>query len=1080
MLAAALLLGGATLSLASRGSSGRADAGARSAALVGLGALLVAARLLVAPIEAPPRTGILPAGDGPWIGAVLTVGAPATGAQPVLVQLDPPAGLAVAARLPVFPVVVPGDRISMTGSLRPPPANDSYATYLSRIGASATLRATAVKIEPAAGDIGRDLEGLRRGADRALRAALPEPEAGLASGVLIGLRDRVDRDLTAAFTAVGATHVVAISGWNIAIVATSLAALAGRLARRRRIALTAVAIALYVAFVGPSPSVLRAATMAGVVMAARELGRPSRAAAAIGWAIAGLLVLSPPMVEDPGFRLSALATIGLISWATPLTERLAGPAPGRLRSWLAESFGVSLAAQLATLPVVALSFGRLSLVSPVVNLGVVPLVAPAMGAGALALGGGALAGTGLPSVIAMLLGLPAWVLFASIVGIVRAGAALPFASIQLEAPWDAVVAAVASVGIVAIGRLVRRPGVSRVPALTAESRSPRAAPGRSPKARGRLRETPPWWRTRSGRWLSGALAMAVVGLAIAIVHRPDGIPRVVVLDVGQGDAILVQGNRGGRVLVDGGPDPGRLLIALDAQLPPWDRRLDLVILSHPHEDHAAGLAALLERFAVRRVLEPGMIGPGPGYAALNAELIARDIARGTLGAGDRLAVDDIHLQVLWPDPGSVPERPPDGGTGINNVSIVLLGEIDGHRFLLAGDIEQQIDPRLLSRGLPAIEFLKVAHHGSRTSSTEAFLAATQPRVAVISAGRGNPYGHPAPATVARLTAAGARVLRTDVDGSVTVDLGPGPIHVRATGGRPAARAGQVERTAFLCGLPQPPGGVFERLALASLQGTAPAAVSRSFPPRPARGPDAPGRLGYDPRRDDPDVQRPALPAVARGAGRPGRLLLGRRRLRHRSRGRGLPEGPGPLPRRRTRALASPGRIRRRGPPPWRARLAAGNGHDVRLRDPGHPQWRGPPRSQGNGPGFAHRPARPHRGWQRSRGRRGDRFGQEGSASQGTRGRRPGAGWRGPPVRGPARRRPRGLAGGSRPRPRDQPRAGRRAGAGRACRRVRPRRRRRSPKPGTAGRHGAREARPATVRPGRPVRRHRRPGGVRTG
>ncbi|MEO7229744.1 MAG: MBL fold metallo-hydrolase, partial [Candidatus Limnocylindrales bacterium] len=130
---------------------------------------------------------------------------------------------------------------------------------------------------------------------------------------------------------------------------------------------------------------------------------------------------------------------------------------------------------------------------------------------------------------------------------------------------------------------------------------------------------------RTGRLLVGGLGASVIAMSVVVIHRPDGIPRVTVLDVGQGDAILVEGGRGGRLLVDGGPDPVRLLVALDEHLPPWDRRIDLVILSHPHEDHAAGLAALLQRYAVARVLEPGMFGPGPGYAALNAELAALGI-----------------------------------------------------------------------------------------------------------------------------------------------------------------------------------------------------------------------------------------------------------------------------------------------------------------------------------------------------------------------------------------------------------------------------------------------------------------------
>ena len=918
LFGAGALAAAGTLALALRGTRPRAAGGARSAALVAAGAMVIGLRLILMPLPGPPvPDGALPVGSGPWTGEVTSISAPKNGTQPVIVALAPPLGFSVAATLPVFPVVVPGDLVTMTGSMRPPPVDDPYGDYLLRIGAAGTLRADSVTLEPPTDDLGRQLEGLRRTADAALRTALPEPEAGLASGILIGLRDRVDRDLTTAFTAVGATHVVAISGWNIAIVASTLAALAGRVARRRRVLLTAIAIVAYVAFVGPSPSVLRAAGMAAVVMAARELGRPSRAAAAIGWAVTGLVILSPPMVGDPGFQLSALATVGLISWGTPLTGRLAGPAPGRVRSWLAESLGVSLAAQLATLPIVVLSFGRLSIVSPVVNLGVVPLIAPAMGAGALALGGGLLGQAGLPGFVATVLGLPAWVLFGAVVGLVRAGASIPFASVQLEAPWDAVVAAAAGLAILGTARWLRRP------ARHATHPAPGSATARpaATRARGSGSAMTAWWRGRAGRVLATALATSVLALAVVVIHRPDGVPRVTVLDVGQGDAILVEGDRGGRLLIDGGPDPGRLLIALEEHLPPWDRRIDLVILSHPHEDHAAGLAALLARYAVRRVLEPGMIGPGPGYAALNAELIARGIGRGTLATGDRLAVDDIHFDVLWPDRGSVPERPADGGTAINNVSIVLLGEVDGHRFLLAGDIEEGIDPILLARGLPQLDFLKVAHHGSRTSSTAPFLAATRPGIAVISAGRGNPYGHPAPATVERLTAAGAHVFRTDDDGSVTVDLGPGPVEARASGGRNAAATAPRTASAFLCGLPPPPGGVFEHVATtvgqdaANIVGAARLAPVRPFGPTLAAATAAMNALGYAVPRDDPIDRRPDAPASLERDQRAGRLLLGRRRVRAGRRRGNLPSGRDAVSGRAARALARSGRVRRERPPP---------------------------------------------------------------------------------------------------------------------------------------------------------------------
>ena len=196
------------------------------------------------------------------------------------------------------------------------------------------------------------------------------------------------------------------------------------------------------------------------------------------------------------------------------------------------------------------------------------------------------------------------------------------------------------------------------------------------------------------------------------------------------------------MLVDGGPDPDRVLVALDERIPPWDRRLDVVVLTHPHEDHVAGLARILERYAVGRVYEPGMRGPGPGWAAWNAVL--RDgPPHGVLATGARLRLGEVSMSVLWPDPGTVPLEPPDTGTAINNVSIVLLGEANGRRFLLMGDVEEGIDPALLARGLPRVDLLKVAHHGSRTATTQAFVDAVRPRVAVASAGAGNTYGHPA-------------------------------------------------------------------------------------------------------------------------------------------------------------------------------------------------------------------------------------------------------------------------------------------------------------------------------------------------
>jgi competence protein ComEC len=776
-------------------------------AIGGIGGLALAIRLVLIPAP-PPVAAQLPDGSGPWEATVESVGAVRDGSQVATLRLAEPGSPRLAATLPRYPAIEPGMAVSVSGAVRPPPPDDPYGDYLRRTGVSGTLRSRILEIRPIESGPAAHLERLRRGAATALTTAIPEPEAGLAAGIVVGLRDRVDRDLAADFTTVGASHVVAISGWNIAIVAASVAALGGGLARRRRAVLTATAIVLYVAFAGASPSVVRAAAMAGVVLVARESGRAGRAAAALGWAAMLLLVVDPHLVTDAGFQLSTLATAGILAWATPLGARLSGAARGRLPGWLIECLAVSLAAQAATLPVVLVTFGRLAIVSPVVNLAIVPLVAPAMAASAIALGGGLATMLGAPAVVATLLGLPAWFLLSVIVGIVEATASVPFASATLEPPWNVAAGVLTALVPVAVlvGRHQRRSArgkPSRAPsAISSAGTAPSTTAHRRPVVGGRAR-----------RIVTAAVAISFVAVALAAAHRPDGSTIITVLDVGQGDAILIEGGRGGRMLVDGGPDPDRLIIELDQRLPPWDRRIDVVVLTHPHEDHVAGLALLLARYRVGRVFEPGMRGPGPGYEAWEAVLAADGAPlRGLLITGDRLAVDDLRFDVLWPDPGRVPVEPPDGGRAINDVSIVLLGEVDGRRILLTGDVEDDIDPLLAARGLPPVDFLKVAHHGSRTASTVAFLGVVRPAVAVVSAGADNPYGHPARSTLDHLAASGATVFRTDTDGSVEAVFANGGMTVRSTGARATvsgprlATAGatggsRVAVPAFSCAVP---------------------------------------------------------------------------------------------------------------------------------------------------------------------------------------------------------------------------------------------------------------------------------------
>jgi competence protein ComEC len=219
---------------------------------------------------------------------------------------------------------------------------------------------------------------------------------------------------------------------------------------------------------------------------------------------------------------------------------------------------------------------------------------------------------------------------------------------------------------------------------------------------------------------------------------------------------------------------------------------------------------VLERYQIGRIYETGMRGPGPGYAAFARELAARGAPpRALLETGARIALDDIRMQVLWPDPGRVPREPPDAGRGINDVSVVLLGEVAGRRFLLTGDVEDDVDPILAARGLPPVDILKVAHHGSATASTPAFLDEVRPKVAIVSAGAGNPYGHPARSTIERVAATGARVLRTDTDGSVQVTIAPdGAIGVAESGARKVAAVDRGPQLAAATPLLTRPGSPF--------------------------------------------------------------------------------------------------------------------------------------------------------------------------------------------------------------------------------------------------------------------------------
>jgi competence protein ComEC len=463
-IAVALVFGAAVVQPYARGRD-RARLVTRSGLTVALGMLLILARVtLVDHAPVPAGAGSQPDPAGRLVGIVESVGSPKAAEQIALLRLStgpdrPGAQPLVEALLPRYPEIGAGDGIALRGSVQPP-GDDDFGDYLRRLGADGSVRSSTLELLAGPAGLEGFLDRLRRGSAEVMTSVLPEPQAGLADGILIGLRERVDRDLAAAFTTAGVSHIVAISGWNIAIVAAMVAALLGsRVGSRPRTVIILVAIVGYTLVAGASPSVDRAATMAAIGLTARSTGRSSSAVSALGWAVILLLLLDPAIVADPGFALSGLATAGLIGWSTPLTERLHSIRGHRLPRWLAESLAISLAAEAATLPLVLLVFGRLAIIAPLANLAIVPLVPPAMAAGAVALGAGWLGAFGLPQPVVTLLGLPAWALLGLVIGLVRSAAGLPFASVTLAPPLNILAAA----GTTAVlGWLIGSPGAAQL------------------------------------------------------------------------------------------------------------------------------------------------------------------------------------------------------------------------------------------------------------------------------------------------------------------------------------------------------------------------------------------------------------------------------------------------------------------------------------------------------------------------------------------------------------------------------------------------------------------------------------------
>lgn len=280
-------------------------------------------------------------------------------------------------------------------------------------------------------------------------------------------------------------------------------------------------------------------------------------------------------------------------------------------------------------------------------------------------------------------------------------------------------------------------------------------------------------------WVGGLILAAVLAVCW---QWPDGKLHLTACDVGQGDAtILKQGFS--QVLVDGGPNNGKVLPCLSAQIPFWDRKLELVVVTHPQADHLGGLVEVFKRYQVGTLLVPNTSVDSEVFRSFFQEVRRSGIRVVTAEAGQKMELGKLQLKVLWPAPepgvplvwGREGQELPvlgmkdEGENAVNEASVVVRASYDQFDVLLTGDIEAGIERKLLSGGrLRGIEVLKVAHHGSRTSSTEAFLAEIKPQVAIIEVGKGNRYGHPHQDIIDRLQSMGVLIERTDKLGEVEI------------------------------------------------------------------------------------------------------------------------------------------------------------------------------------------------------------------------------------------------------------------------------------------------------------------------
>ena len=608
--------------------------------------------------------------------------------------------------------LLPGQRFSAQGRI--------VASKEARVAALVVIK-DEIEIQTQPSHWASALGAVRLG----LRSLSGDGDAGaLIPGMVLGDTSKQSPQFKNSMKRSGLTHLVAVSGANFALVSAFVLWIMQFLFTRMAFRLSATAISLiaFIALVRPSPSVLRAAAMAAVLLIAQGTKRGRDSLPALGFAIAAVVIVDPWQARDAGFALSVLATAGLLLFAPVLAEKLSLHMPEKL----AQALAPPTAAIVFCSPIIVALSGYLAPMSVIANLLAAPFVAPITIVGFI---------SSLFSPFAPLLS-------SALIWFIR----FPAGAIALIAHW----ASSFPVLTLRTGKI----GFLIVACFTLLA----------------------WLFKKWFKYIT--IFTLIVLISITWLQRwPGGDWQIANCDIGQGDSMVLNlGNHQGLV-IDVGPDAvaeDRCLKALGI------KEIPLLILSHFHADHVAGLPGALNKRTVGQVWVSVNSAPLVESAMAHVALEGVEIIKAVRGMSSR--VGPLTIKVLWPTLSATSfEEMPGEGSQINNSSIATLITSNEFSIFAGGDLEPPVQ-QILVKDVTPVDIYKVCHHGSRYQDL-AFMAALHPRISVISVGVGNTYGHPAVQTLEALTRLGSEVVRTDIDGAIAVQVRKHQFTIRKAKGR---------------------------------------------------------------------------------------------------------------------------------------------------------------------------------------------------------------------------------------------------------------------------------------------------------